>query len=160
MTGVQACALQIYGKTFVKKGIAGGVFFIVQAFEQPPAGFDVFVVERDVRVFEVDPVDHTAGDVVPAIVEDGRPAVEVGAGTVVLVVLTPVELTEEGWRSADTAPGNVDFTRAKQAFPGHSVWDISRCAAIVGAEIVAPSSQRFEPREMTSTVAPSAVSTP
>ena len=41
--------------------------FVIQAFEQIPNGFDVFVFVSDVRIIEVNPITHFDGNIVPQI---------------------------------------------------------------------------------------------
>ena len=58
-TGRRAVGLD--GVAFVQ------IAFIVEALEQVPHRLDVAVLEGDVRIIEVDPVAHFAGDIVPDI---------------------------------------------------------------------------------------------
>lgn len=51
------------GITFIKEA------FVVELAEEPPYGFNVIVFEGDVGVFEIHPIAHFAGDVVPFIFE-------------------------------------------------------------------------------------------
>ncbi len=59
-----------------------------------------------------------------------------------------------------TNDGNVSRTQPKHASPGQLVIEVSRCAATVATVMVSPAGQRFDPSDVTCTVAPGEVSTP
>ena len=51
----------MYAHTFIEQS------FFIQLAQYPPYRFDVFVLVSDIRIVEIDPVTHLAGDIIPLI---------------------------------------------------------------------------------------------
>ena len=67
----QACSggrtKRLYSKPFIEIGISLRSFLLVQPPQQRPYRLDVFVFKRDIGFFQVHPVPHFPGDIIPHI---------------------------------------------------------------------------------------------